>query len=66
MDGGFRTFAASASQPPGKDGSGHSVRVIIEDSSAIQHGGCEPTLINAAMSIKDREMLFADIQRSRG
>jgi len=26
----------------------------------------EPTLINAAMSIKDREMLFADIQRSRG
>jgi hypothetical protein len=33
---------------------------------SVANGSNEPTLINAAMSIKDREMLFADIQRSRG
>jgi hypothetical protein len=40
--GGFQTFAAVANQPPGKDGSGHSERVKIEDFSAVPHGGSEP------------------------
>jgi hypothetical protein len=40
--GGFQTFAAVANQPPGKDRSGHSERVKIEDFSAIPHGGSEP------------------------
>jgi hypothetical protein len=39
--GGFQTFAAVANQPPGKDGSGHSERVEIEDFSAIPHAGSE-------------------------
>jgi hypothetical protein len=40
--GGFQTFAAVANQPPGKDGSGHSKRVKIEDFSAVPQVGFEP------------------------
>jgi len=42
-EGGLLTFAAVVSLPSGKDGSGHSKRVKIDDFSAVPHGGSEPS-----------------------